>query len=325
MLRLHRSMRMSSDLISTPGVVKRAHTAGMNFDGDGSDPAAMTILREQQKILAGYAKDRADNMRALKEARAEAWEAKAATRLVEEENAGISVALKAAEERCEATRVELALKLGAIGTVAGAGSISSTDVAVALYDAAVASGELAPASDDGDSGGSGGGRGALLLERARARADGIIADAEALAARLVAEAEDARGGWNARVKDAASVMYRAAAGEIARAKDDAVAEAARETAHAKAQVERMNRVIEERVETLTSQMKADVEKLRAQLARRREDNEAIGRERDALLAEANALRDQGEAARGEHEAALVIVEVGLAAVASCATTPSCVS
>ena len=35
------------------GVVKRAHTAGVNFDGDGSDPAATTILREQQKILSG--------------------------------------------------------------------------------------------------------------------------------------------------------------------------------------------------------------------------------------------------------------------------------
>ena len=148
--RLHRTTRMSADLVSTPGVVKRAHTAGMNFDGDGSDPAAMTILREQQKILAGYAKDRGDNMRALKEARAEAWEAKAALRLVEEENTGTSVALRAAEERCEAMRAEIeSLKIATTTTTTTSPlHANSTSTAVALYDAAMASGELSTRSRD---------------------------------------------------------------------------------------------------------------------------------------------------------------------------------
>ena len=57
----------------------------------------------------------------------------------------------------------------------------------------------------------------------------------------------------------------------------------------------MNRVIEERVDTLTSAIKADADELRAQLSRRREDNQTIQRERDALLAETKALRHQAEA------------------------------
>ena len=120
--------------------------------------------------------------------------------------------------RAEMESLKIAAATGAAGMIAngsgggggGGGGSLHTDVAVALYDAAVASGELAAPSGGG--GGVGGGGGGMLLEQARARADGIVAEAEAMAARLMAEAENARGGWHAQVKEAAAEMYRAAAG-----------------------------------------------------------------------------------------------------------------
>lgn len=313
--RLHRAVRRADDLMKIPGAVKRAHTPGLNFDGDGSDPAAAAVIAAQQEILTGYARERGDAARALKEARAEAWEAKAALRLAEEETVGVSIALAAAEERCEAVRAEMDALKTQTQTIT---PTAASETAVQLYDAAVASGELVSEGGDGDDGESAGGTGGALLERARERADAIVADAEELARRLLEEAERARGGWEAQVRAAAEEMHRSTAADLARARAEAVAEGAREAEHARAQIATMNGVIEARVEEMTAPVLAEVERLKGQLAKRREDNEAIASERDALLAETKALAYQAQTMRGEHAAALAAVREKYEATTSAA-------
>jgi len=177
--RLHRTMHLSNNLMSAGmqqhnnwrgsnnlggsgggGGGSGVKVAGMNFDvAAEADLAALAIMKEQQRLLADFGRDRADNMRALREARSEGNQAKAMMLVLEEETKAGDVAVKAAERKCEELLQELQ-EMKARGTEALPTGVGASQHAVAMYDAAVATGWGRGTEGIGGGGGGHGGMGA---------------------------------------------------------------------------------------------------------------------------------------------------------------------